>query len=182
MPGWPVIAMAAGAALLAGCTSPASRPAGPGRPAASPARTRYLPLADCPVTRGVPGTHPPPAVNYQPPPPVSYVHDWYGNHAIWVMLPTRGRLPSQTDPTAGWPGRLSTKFPWYGLRPGQLRVTGQRLDGPGRFAAEAGTVQQGYGPPGFVPRNLHWSGPGCWRLTATLASGSLSITTRVNPP
>ena len=111
-----------------------------------------------------------------------YVHDWYGTQAIWVMLPTRGRLPSQTDRTTEWPGGLSTKFPWYGLGSGQLRVTGQRLDGPGRFGAEIGTVQQGYGPPGFVASNLHWSGPGCWRLTATLAGSSLSITTRVNQP
>ena len=180
-----MIATAAGAALLAACTSSASHPAGTGRTAASPARTgsvRYLPPAACPVTRGVAGTPPPPALDYQPPPPVPYVHDWYGNQALWVMLPTRGRLPSQRDPAAGWPGRLSTKFPWYGLRPGQLHVTGRRLDGPGRFAAEVGTVQQGYGPPGFVPSNLHWSGPGCWRLTATLAGSTLSITARVNPP
>ena len=176
-------AVAAGSALLASCTQ-ASHPAANGRARAStagPGSIRYVPLADCPVTRGVPGTRPPPALNYQPPPPVPYVHDWYGTEVIWVMLPTRGRLPAQLDPAPGWPARSSTKFPWYGLRPGQLRITGQRLDGPGRFAAQIGTTQQGYGPPGFVPSTLHWSAPGCWRLTATLAGSSLSYTTRVYP-
>lgn len=134
------------------------------------------------MTHGVPGTRAPASLDYQPPPPVSYVHDWYGNQIIWAMLPIRGRLPALSDPVAGWPGRLSTKFPWYGLRSGQIRVTGQRLDGPGRFAADIGTVQQGYGPPGFVPSDLRWSGLGCWRITATLDGSALRIIARVNPP
>src|SRR5262245_10253065 len=145
---WLAIAVGAGTVVLAGCTSHA----GPRSAPASPARTggaRYLPLADCPVTRGVPGTRPPGVLQYRPPPPVPYVHDWYGTKVIWVMLPVHGRLPAQPDPAPGWPGRQSTKFPWYGMRPGRFHATAQRLDGPGRFDAGFGSVGQGYGPPGF---------------------------------
>jgi hypothetical protein len=97
------------------------------------------------------------------------------------MLPIGGRLPAQPDPAPGWSGRLSTKFPWYGMRLGQFHATAQRLDGPGRFDAGFGSVGQGYGPPGFAPSALYWSSPGCWRLTATLGGGSLSFTVRVYP-
>ncbi len=183
MRGLLLIAVAAGAALLAGCTH-AGHPlaTGPARVSARPGSTTYLPLADCPVTRGLPGVRPPPALDYQPPPPVGYVHDWYGSHAIWVMLPDHGQLPAVLDPAPGWPERRDIKFPWYGLRPGQLRISGQRLDGPGRFAAQIGTTTEGYGPPGFVPSDLYLSGPGCWRLTATLAGSTLTFTTRVYLP
>lgn len=176
-----LIAAAAGLALLAGCAH-VGHPAvtGPMRvPSTRPPSTGYLPLADCPVTRGDPGVRPPPALRYQPPPPVPYVHDWYGNRAIWVMLPERGQLPAWPAEAPGWRARRGTKFPWYGLRPGQLRITGQRLDGPGRFAAQVATTQEGYGPPGFVPSELYWSSPGCWRLTATLATSTLRFTARV---
>jgi hypothetical protein len=99
----PVIAVAAGAALLGGCTH-AGHPAATGPARAFTARagnTGYLPLADCRVTGGIAGVRPPPALHYRPPPPVPYVHGWYGNQAIWVMLPVRGRLPAQSDPAPG---------------------------------------------------------------------------------
>lgn len=122
---------------------------------------------------------PPAGLHYRPPPPVSYVHDWYGNDALWVMLPPRGKLPSfrQED------GKLSTKFPWFRLAAGDVKVTGERLDGPtNKFRADVGTVAE-YGELGFTPSGLFWSAPGCWRVTGQVgAHAPLSFVLQVEQP
>lgn len=170
------IAATVTAVVLAACTAHTGQPSNFSSPAPTGSSARYLPLGHCPVTRAVSATRPPDSLHYQPPPPVPYVHGWYGNQVIWVMLPIRGRLPAQTNPAPRSRERLFTKFPWYATRSGQLRVTAQRLDGAGRFQAQLGSTAQGYGPPGFVPSGLYWSSPGCWRLTAKLAGSSLRFT------
>jgi hypothetical protein len=109
---------------------------------------------------------------------VPYVEDWYGNGVLWVMLPPGGVLPAYRQPV-----RLTTKFPWFRLEPGAFQVTGERLDGPtSDFSASPGDVSA-YGATGFVPSDLMWSSPGCWRVTGTVVGkGSLTITMRVEAP
>src|SRR5262249_50727116 len=122
---------------------------------------------------------PPAVLQYSPPPPVPWVRDWYGNGSLWVMLPPDGQLP--TDPHAD--GSVTTKFPFFRVKQGQVRVHAQRLDGPaGQFSGAMGTVSA-YGRSGFVPSELSFSTPGCWRLRASVSgSPALTFTVLVKSP
>jgi hypothetical protein len=112
-----------------------------------------------------------------PPLPVPYIRGWYGNAALWVGVPTDGVLPAQRAYGTPWPREWYTKFPWWRAIAGTLTVTAHRLDGPSAgFHAD---VPGGYGPVGFVPSGLIWPGPGCWRVTGTVARRSLTFVTRV---
>jgi len=136
-------------------------------------------VGDCPATRAPAGTRPPAVLQYSPPPPVPWVRDWYGNGSLWVMLPPDGQLPTDAHPD----GSVTTKFPFFRIQHGQVRVRAQRLDGPpGRFSAMMGTVDA-YGDSGFVPSELRFSTPGCWRLRAAVAGRpALSFTVLVKSP
>ena len=175
------------ATTVAGCTgsgSDSERPGTATRIASSGAAVSqstsvaYITTSACPLPHASPSTSPPAALEYMPPPPVPYVQDWYGNDAVWVMLPTSGHLPSQRDD-----GALSTKFPFFRLRHGQVQVSAKRLDGPtGAFSAHPGMISA-YGDVGFVPTGLSWSAPGCWQLRATVAgSDPLIFTVLVDAP
>ena len=122
-------------------------------------------VGDCLATRAPAGTSPPASLHYSPPPPVPWVKDWYGNRSLWVMLPPDGRLPTEQQHVNG---SVSTKFPFFRVTPGQVRVQAHRLDGPpGRFSAAVGTVEE-YSAIGFVPSELTFSTPGCWKLRASV--------------
>lgn len=134
-------------------------------------------VGDCLVTTASPDARPPAALHYSPPPPVPWVKDWYGNGRLWVMLPPDGRLLT-------WPhanGSVSTKFPFFRVAHGAVVVRAHRLDGsPGQFSAATGTVDA-YGESGFVPSELTFSTPGCWRLRASVSGGpALTFTVVVN--
>src|SRR6266542_540599 len=102
-------------------------------------------------TRGGPGATPPPPLEPSGVPPVPYVKYWYGNDVLWVMLPQKGVLPTQCDPSSG---RLVTKYPWWRIQPGALQVTAERLDGLTKeFSASTGDVEA-YGAL------LRWPKPG----------------------
>jgi hypothetical protein len=75
-------------------------------------------------------------------------------------------------------GRVSWKFGWWRVVPGNLRITGRRLDGPGRLTSDAGTVAE-YGPKGFVASGVAFSVPGCWQLTGKVGETAVTFTTRV---
>lgn len=136
-------------------------------------------VGDCLATRAPASARPPASLQYSPPPPVPWVRDWYGNRSLWVMLPPDGQLP--TDAHAD--GSVTTKFPFFRIKPGQVQVQAQRIDGPhGRFSAAVGTVDE-YGNYGFVPSELSFSAPGCWRLRASVSgSPALTFTVLVKQP
>ncbi len=162
------------ALLLVGCATKA--PGGIDVPGASASALPHTAITDCPVTRPNAGALPPAPIDHSGNPPVWYVKHWYGNSALWVMLPDNGVLPAGTSSGGG----LSTKFPWWRIQSGGLQITAVRLDGgTNGFSATAGTVDQ-YGDQGFDPSQLTWSSPGCWRVTGTVGGGgSLTITMRV---
>ena len=65
-------------------------------------------------------------------------------------------------------GSLGMKFGWTRGVPGALSVSGRRLDAPApplRFETTAG-----YGDVGFQPSYLIFSSPGCWEVTAQIAT------------
>lgn len=180
------VSMAVGAAALAlvaaGCTSTQSPNAQASPRTAPTASHRISPSSvgdgSCQVTVTSSTATPPAELRYRPPPPVPYVDHWYGNDALWVMLPPDGKLPSQEQD-----GTLSTKFPWFRLWPGNVKVTAARLDGPSeKFSADVGTVAE-YGDQGFTPSLLYWSAPGCWRITGQVGTNApLTFVVQVQRP
>jgi hypothetical protein len=92
----------------------------------------------------------------------------YGNGKLWVGgLGARGVIAVE-----------SWKFGWWRAAPGRLRITGRRLDGPGRLTSDAGTVAE-YGPKGFVASSVAFSDPGCWEITGRVGPAALTFRTAV---
>jgi hypothetical protein len=74
-------------------------------------------------------------------------------------------------------GSIREKFPWWrGVR-GRLRITGRRLDGVG--SALRARVPDGYGATGFQATDIVFPSDGCWRVTATAGTASLSFVAHV---
>lgn len=110
-------------------------------------------------------------------PPEALVSDargdsaFYGHDGLWVSLPRPG---VRAEP---WPdGSFSLKIGWWRLRDGALRVSAQRVDGPGSARAE---IPGGYGTRGFQPSGIAFSHLGCWRVTGALAETDLTLTVEV---
>lgn len=161
---------------MAACT-PGRTP--PPSPSTSTAGVTEM-VGDCLTTRAPASARPPASLHYSAPPPVPWVRDWYGNRSLWVMLPPNGRLPTEQQHVNG---SVSTKFPFFRVKQGQVRVQAHRLDGPpGRFSAAVGTVEE-YSDTGFVPSELTFSTPGCWQLRASVSGGAaLTFTVVVARP
>lgn len=158
-----VIAVAA-SLLVSACTS------GPGDTEVSPSPSNR---AGCPVTRPVP--HGPVQLPHNPVVSNDGVpEDAVGNEALWVQVGESGYLEVMADEQ----GRLRTKQPWWRVKSGQLSIEADRLDGPGNFRYNAGTVNE-YGPTGFVPSTMTFSAPGCWRITGHIGDSSLSFVAQV---
>ena len=108
--------------------------------------------------------------------PVPYVRVWLGSRAIWLRLPRRGVLPALPDPHKR---TISSKFPWWRVLAGNLRAWAQPAGRTGARVRADVKPAADYGPTGFVPSELHFSGPGCWRITGALRGHTLSFVTRV---
>jgi hypothetical protein len=159
------------AVLLAACTS--GHHAQP--PTSLPTATSSPTATTCMVTTARPGTAPPSVIHPAEPQPVPWITSFAGNQVLWVGLPADSTLHSDTLR----PPPFMVKFPWWRLKTGQLTITARRLDGPGAgFDAKPGSVYA-YGDTGFVPSELSFPLPGCWKITGSVHGGSLSITLRV---
>jgi hypothetical protein len=75
-------------------------------------------------------------------------------------------------------GRVSWKLGWWRGVPGELSISGRRLDGAGRLGSDAGTVAE-YGPKGFVASGVRFSGEGCWEVTGRVGGAALTFVTQV---
>jgi len=84
--------------------------------------------------------------------------NWFGNDAMWVILPPNGETP---------PGRLGDKIPPYRLKRGQVQWEARRLDGPGTVSKQR-LGGEGYGDIGFVAGGPSFPTVGCWEVTYTL--------------
>jgi hypothetical protein len=83
--------------------------------------------------------------------------NWYGNDAMWVVLPPDGEIV----------GRLDDKIPPYRLKTGQVRYEALQLDGHG-VVASAAIGAGGYGDIGFASGGPTFPTTGCWQVTYTL--------------
>ena len=109
---------------------------------------------------------------------------WYGNGTLWTTVPPG--LPAKLADlrTTGPDGAsmIGLKLGWNRARPGAVKITARPLQGPAaRFIAQVGTVQQ-YGAVGFVPSNLLFGRPGCWRIIARLGDRALPLVVDVPSP
>jgi hypothetical protein len=69
------------------------------------------------------------------------------------------------------------KFGWWRNVSGQLEITGRRLDGSAP-PLHAG-VPDGYGGTGFQASGVSFPTEGCWELTGSVGSSSLTFVTLV---
>lgn len=148
--------------LLGGCTGGQTE-TGAAQPSAS----------ECPVT--LPTPHKPVRLPDNPLSNPGVPPDAVGNDSLWVGVSRNGVLSAtpKRDRTVYW-----TKLGWWRVQAGQLTIKARRLDGPGVFSFDAGTVRA-YGPTGFVPSGVTFSAPGCWSITGRVGDGSLTFVTRV---
>jgi hypothetical protein len=121
------------------------------------------PPASCSVTRPGPDSTPPSSIDASLE-PVPWANDrsgnWFGNASVRTRLPKTGVVPAFRNQD-----RLSTKFPWWRLQPGNLTVTGRLKTAQGTFTA--GFPASGYGSTGFIPSELTFSSEGCWEVRAS---------------
>jgi len=141
-----------------------------GQPAAAGAGAKRCPV----TTRG--STAKPPIDFVSTGLPVPYVRVWLGSPAIWIRLPRRGVLPAIHDRHRR---TISSKFPWWRVLAGNLQAWAHPLGrARPRLRADVQPAAN-YGPTGFVPSELHFSRPGCWRITGSLRGHKLSFVARV---
>jgi hypothetical protein len=99
----------------------------------------------------------------------------HGNDSLMTWFPPDGKVVFKP----GGPGfvledgALSMKFGWWRLRPGQLAILGQRLDGPA--PAMRASIPNGYGDIGFQATALIFPTSGCWEVTARLGETNLNF-------
>jgi hypothetical protein len=118
----------------------------------------------CPVTRPDPPLLPPPAVVGGTVLGANQI--WYGNEALWLILPADGVAHSG-------------KVQWWRTATGSLAITGRRLDGPA--PPLAAQIPDGYGETGFQATGLDFPTPGCWEVTGTVAQRALRFVVAVYP-
>jgi hypothetical protein len=127
----------------------------------------------CPVT------HP---SRFVPPSGVAYgalfgADSSYGNGQLWVGgLWANGIIAAErsfVEPD----GAVGMKFGWYRVAAGQLTITGRRLDAPAPPARA--DVPSGYGDTGFQASGVYFPTEGCWEVTGTVGSTTLTFVTFV---
>jgi hypothetical protein len=82
--------------------------------------------------------------------------NWYGNDAMWVVLPPNGEII----------GRLDDKIPPYRMKRGQITWSARQLDGNASVHVQAMT---GYGDIGFQAGGPGFPNVGCWGVSYWLA-------------
>lgn len=100
----------------------------------------------------------------------------YGNGKIWVSLYPEGRVEAGPD-SVQRDGSIDMKFGWWRRVPGNLVITGRRLDVEAPPARSY--IPEGYGDRGFQASGITFPTPGCWEITGTVANASLTFVTLV---
>lgn len=123
-----------------------------------------------PTSAGCPVTPP----NGETPPGGQPGPEFHGNGDLWTALPS-GAKPDDVREN----GSSATKFPWWrgpGAK-GQLRITGQRLQGRGPPIRPR--IPAGYGRTGFQASAVIFPRDGCWEITGKAGDAALTAVIRV---
>ncbi len=157
-------------------SAPSSTPVAPSSPLPTSVpipspNASFATAQGCPRTIG----HPAPASI-----PADAFFGWgssYGNGLLWVG----GLWPDgiiEGDPRfVDDQGRVGMKFGWWRTVPGKLAITGYRTDATA--PAAIGDVPDGYGDTGFQASGVTFPTEGCWNITGTVGTASLTFTTFV---
>jgi hypothetical protein len=107
----------------------------------------------------------------RPPDPhtASFSRWWYEGDRIWAGLapPYEGR----------WFAGEPLKVLWYREVAGDLRITGESLDGSS--AALSAEIPSGYGQSGLQASSILVPEPGCWVLIGSVGHHTLRIVAEV---
>ena len=107
----------------------------------------------------------------------------YGNATIRVALvPANGRIVAGRLPGGGTratiddDGSIDAKFGWWRAGNGKIRITGRRVDAPGRLCARTSRLAMAR-----VSRRPGSRSPttGCWRVTGRYAGAAVTFTVLV---
>ena len=101
----------------------------------------------------------------------------HGNGRLWVELYPRGIIGPANYGHARPNGAIWVKFPWTRGVPGDLRITGRRLDADAPAAQSS--IPDGYGRTGFQSTAVIFPSPGCWEVTGRVGAASLTFITKV---
>jgi VWFA-related protein len=142
------------------------------------------PKASCPATVSD-------ETRFVPPPPYPSSAPfadtfWHGTQSLWTMLPVNGRWKSLPRGDHGYRQKLFVWRPGYDGRSEQwphLTVTGRRLDGSaGALVAEEATNAHHRDFGGWAMLTaVEVPSHGCWELTATYGTSSLTFVVAVVP-
>ena len=88
---------------------------------------------------------------------VTPTQNWYGNEAMWVILPPDGEIV----------GRLDDKIPPYRMKRGYVTWSARQIDGSWSVASRS--MGTGYGDEGFQAGGPSFPNTGCWEVTYLLA-------------
>lgn len=74
-------------------------------------------------------------------------------------------------------GSISWKFGWWRIASGTLAITGRRLDASA--PPLTASVPDGYGPVGFQASGVRFSTEGCWEVSGSVSTSTLTFVTFV---
>jgi len=165
---------------LLGC---AGSPAAPHRVASHHAVSSAAPPPAQPVTRAAarqcPTTIPRRVVGWLGASPASMVPGTsaYGNGKLVVSpLDLNGVIVASRDFVRP-DGSIWWKYLWWRKIPGDLIITGRRLDGPAPPLTSY--IPNGYGDVGFQASGVTFPSEGCWQITGKIDHTSLTFITLV---
>jgi hypothetical protein len=139
----------------------------------TPFPTSEVSLADaasCPTTKGAPG----------PADAQERFFGWgssYGNGELWVGALWPDGIIFGDPRFLDSQGRVGMKFGWWHTVAGKLQITGHRRDATA--PPVIGDVPDGYGQTGFQASGVTFPTEGCWEITGTIGSSSLTFLTFV---
>ena len=97
----------------------------------------------------------------------------FGNNELWVVPIQEDGVISADSRSIESDGSISTKFGWWRTMPGTLTVSGRRLDAPA--PPLRADVPDGYGSSGFQASRVFFPTEGCWEITGTVGTATLSF-------
>jgi len=127
-------------------------------------------LAECPVTQSLPA-------------PESFGDRLFGSAAafgngdLWVGGLGRDGVILADPRMVAADGTIGWKLGWWRVTPGDLSITGRRLDGDA--PALRASVPDGYGSSGFQASGVDFPTRGCWEITGVAGGSPITFVTFV---
>jgi hypothetical protein len=101
----------------------------------------------------------------------------FGNDHLWVGGLGSNGVIEVDERFVGADGSIGWKFGWWRITSGDLKISGRRLDAsPAPLTA---SIPTGYGAFGFQATGVTFPAVGCWEITGTVGSSSLTFVTLV---